>query len=255
MLFLDIGKYKSSIFFMLMLVLTSEFTLAQNFNSEVEAILNINDSKDDILDIVGTATNKTEGNYSLKYELSVITSGGDGNNSSKNSQSGRFTLEPFETKNLSQTSVSVDPHGRTIILLIVYDEDDKVLGTARSVYRSLEEEKTEKKMSYQKPNEGIELTGMVTEKTKTKPGKDFYDFFYQKYSLSPNKGNKIIEIDEMISFGRTTRIMVKIDDKIIYQFFARPKLDYLKDQADQALKQVNRYFEYLKNRNESLTRY
>ncbi|MDT0689562.1 curli-like amyloid fiber formation chaperone CsgH [Salegentibacter sp. F188] len=227
----------------------------QNFNSEVEAVINTNDSKNDILEIVGTATNKTEGNFSLRYELSVITSNDGNNNSSKNSQSGRFTLEPFETKNLSHASVSVDPDNRTIILLLIYDEDDKVIGTDRKVYDATEQEKVEEKMSYEKPNEGIELTGMVTEKTKTKPGKDFYDFFYQKYNLSPAKGNKIIEIDEMISFGRTTRIMVKIDDRVIYQFFARPKLDYLKDQADQALAQVNRYFEYLKNRNESVTQY
>jgi hypothetical protein len=247
------GKCKLVIY--LIIILTSKFISAQNFNSEVEAVINTSDTKDDILEIVGTAANKTEGNYSLRYELSVITSSGNSKNSSKNSQSGRFTLEPFETKNLSQTSVSVDPEGSTIILLLIYDEDDKLLGTDRKVYGSSEEEEAEKKMSYQKPNEGIELTGMVTENTKTKPGKDFYDFFYQKYSLSPNKGNKIIEVDEMISFGRTTRIMVKIEDKLVYQFYARPKLDYLKDQADQALKQVNRYFEYLKNRNESLTRY
>ncbi|MDT0646769.1 CsgE family curli-type amyloid fiber assembly protein [Zunongwangia sp. F260] len=248
-------KYIGRWFLFLILLFFSLLVSSQNFNSEVEAAIKTNDAKDDILEIIGTATNKTEGNFSLRYELSVITSSGNSNNSSKNSQSGRFILEPFETKNLSQTSVSVDPSGKTIILLLIYDEDDKLLGTDRRVYGSSEEKKAEERKSYQKPNEGIELTGMVTEKTKTKPGKDFYDFFYQKYSLSPNQGNKIIEIDEMISFGRTTRIMVKIDNKLVYQFFARPKLDYLKDQADQALKQVNRHFEYLKNRNESLTRY
>lgn len=227
---------------------------AQNFNSKVEAIINTNDSKDDMLDIIGTATNKTEENFSLRYELSVITSDA-ANNSSKNSQSGRFTLEPFETKNLSQTSVSISPTGQTIILLVLFDVEDKVVGTDRIVYNEADKEKEEEKMSYQQPNEGIQLTGMVTDRTKTKPGKDFYDFFYQKYSLSPNQGNKIIEINEMISFGRTTRIMLKIDDQIVYQFFARPKLDFLKEQADAALRQVNRYFEYLKNRSESISQY
>jgi len=251
---LTLKKIRKFLTIVLVLVSYNEVS-SQNFNSEVEAIINVDDAKDDILDIVGAATNKTEASYSLRYELSVITSGGNANNSSKNSQSGRFTLEPFETKNLSQTSVSVDPKGSTIILLLIYDEDDKLLGTDRKAYGSMEEQKDKNKLSYQKPNEGIELTGMVTENIKTKPGKDFYDFFYQKYSLSPKKENKIIEVDEMISFGRTTKIMVKIEDKIIYQFYARPKLDYLKEQADMALKQVNRYFEYLKNRSESFTRY
>ena len=229
----------------------TNFTLhSQNINSKVVAGITINDSKNDMLDIIGTAKNITETSFSLRYELSVITSNEENNNSSKNSQSGRFTLEPFETKNLSQTSVSINPQVRTVILLVIFDKDNIVVGTDRLVYDSSDEEKAEENISYQKPNEGIILTGMVTDRSKTKPGKDFYDFFYQKYSMSPSQGNKIIEIDEMISFGRTTRIMVKIDNRIIYQFFARPKLDFLKKQADVALKQVSRYFEYLKNRNE-----
>jgi uncharacterized protein (UPF0333 family) len=249
----NIKNYKLGL--CLIILFVSEIVYAQNFNSEVAAVINTNDAKDDILEIVGTATNKTEGNFSLRYELSVITSGGNNSNSSKNSQSGRFTLEPFETKNLSQTSVSVNPNNRTIILLLIYDEDDNVVGTDRKVYDQDEQEKVEGEMSFKKENEGIQLLGMVTENIKTKPGKDFYDFFYQKYSLSPNQGNKIIQIDEMISFGRTTRIMVKVEDRVVFQFFARPKLDFLQEQADEALKQVNRYFEYLKNRTENITQY
>lgn len=228
--------------------------LAQNFNLEVEAIINTNDAKDDLLEVIGVATNKTETDFSLRYELSVITSDGR-NNSSKNSQSGRFTLAPYETKELSKTSVSVNPSQRTILLLVLYDVDDKVVGTARKVYDEEEQEKAQEQMSFQKENEGIILEGMVTERTKTKPGKDFYDYFYQNYSLSPNKTNRMIHVDEVISFGRTTRITVKVEDRIVHQFFARPKLDYLKEQADAALRQVNRYVEYLDNRNEYNTKY
>ena len=228
---------------------------AQNFNSKVEAVLNVNSAKNDLLEVMGTAKNLTEANYSLRYELSVITSDGS-NSSSKNSQSGRFTLEPFETKSLSKTSVSIDSDMRTILLLLIYDEDDKLMGTARKAYNEDTEDKTSgEQLSYKKANEGIQLTGMVTEKTKTKAGKDFYDYFYQKYSLSPNKLNKIIEIEEQISFGRTTRITVKVQDRLVYQFFVRPKLDYLEEEANKALRQVNRYFEYLKNRSESTTHY
>jgi hypothetical protein len=129
------------------------------------------------------------------------------------------------------------------------------MGTSRIVFEEKTEEKEENQLSYEKRNEGIELTSMVIQRTKTKPGKDFYDFFYQQYSLNPVEGNKMIEIEEMISFGRTTKIMVKVDDKVIYEFFARPKLDYLKEQAVTALQQVNRYMEYLKNRSEKISQY
>lgn len=227
---------------------------SQNFNSEVEAKILTDDAKSDILEITGTAINKTEGNFSLRYELSVITTD-ERNNSSKNSQSGRFTLEPFGSKSLSQTSVAINPQARTIILLLIYDQDDQLKGTDRLVYDANAKEEAEEQLSYQKPNEGIVLTGMVTENTKTKAGKDFYDFFYQKYSLSPKKGSKIIKIDEIISFGRTTRITVSVEDRTIFEFFARPKLDYLREMADEALRRVNRYFEYLEKRNERITQY
>lgn len=232
------------------LLIGVQTAVPQNFNSEVEAVIVTNDTKDDLLEITGIAKNLTEGSHSLRYELSVITS--SSGNSSKNAQSGRFALGPFETKKLSTTAVSVSPTTKTIILLLLYDQDDLVVGTDRIVYNDKE---AEKKLSFKKPNEGIILRGMVTEDTKTKPGKDFYDFFYQKYSLGPTQGNKIINIKEEISFGRTTRLSVEVDDKVVYQFFAKPKLDYLENQADIALKQVNRYFEYLRTTRDRITRY
>jgi hypothetical protein len=110
-------------------------------------------------------------------------------------------------------------------------------------------------LSYKKDNEGIQLYGLVTENTKTKPGKDFYDFFYQKYQLSQNPENKIIEIDEMISFGRTTKIMVKIENQIVFQFYSRPKLDYLEEMAGVALQRVNRYFQNLRRQKQQIMQY
>ncbi|WP_176132754.1 curli-like amyloid fiber formation chaperone CsgH [Salegentibacter holothuriorum] len=243
-----------SLKFLILLHLFTVSAEAQNFNSEVEASIRINDSKDNLLEITGISKNLTEATYSLHYELSIITSSGN-NNSSKNSQTGRFPLEPFETRELSSTTVSINSKQRTIVLLMIYDEDDEVMGTSRMVFDEKTQKKEEKQFSYENKNEGIELTSMVIQSTKTKPGKDFYDFFYQQYSLNPVKGNKMIKIEEMISFGRTTKVMVKVDDRVVYEFFARPKLDYLKEQAISALKQVNRYMEYLKNRSEKISQY
>lgn len=243
------------VWWIIQILLVSFSAPSQNLNSEIKAVINVNDTKADLLELTATATNITEANHSIRYEFSVITSDAGQNNTSKNKQEGRFALAPFETKNLSEISVGIDPENRTIILLTLYNDDNKVIGIDRKVYDLAEQEKAEQQISYQRKNEGIELIGMVTENTKTKPGRDFYDFFYQKYSLSPNQGNKIIEIDEMISFGRTTRVAVKVEDRIVFQFFARPKLDYLKEKADEALRQVTRYFEYLNNRNESIIKY
>lgn len=228
---------------------------AQNFNSVVKADIVVNDLKDDLLEVTGTAQNLTGASYSLRYELSVITSDPGSDNHARNSQSGRFTLGPHDTNNLSRTTVSVHPDKRTIILLLIYNLDDELMGTSRRVYDKEEERKALEELSFEKHNEGIQLIGMVTERTKTKPGKDFYDIFYQKYHLSPTQGNRIVKIDEIISFGRTTRISIAVEEQVVYQFIAQPKRDYLIAHADEALRRVQRYFQYLENRNESDIKY
>jgi len=227
---------------------------AQNFNAEVEAIIQINNQKNDLLEVTGVAKNKTEANVSISYELSVITSDVS-NNTSKNAQSGLAVLKPFEVQDLSKTTVSINPSQRTIILLLLYSEDKEVIGTARKIFEVEKEAQKEQTASYKKYNEGIILAGLVTEDTKTKFGKDFYDFFYQKYSMGGVKENKIVHIGEMISFGRTTKIIVKIDQTVIFQFFAKPKLDFLKQMAEQAVLSVNKYFERISRQKEFITQY
>lgn len=228
---------------------------AQNFNSVVKADIVVNDLKDGLLEVTGTAQNLTGASYSLHYELSIITSDLGLDNHSRNSQTGRFTLGPHDTNNLSKTTLSIHPDKRTIILLLIYNLDDELMGTSRRVYDKEDERKALEELSFEKQNEGIQLIGMVTERTKTKPGKDFYDIFYQKYHLSPTQGNRIVKIDEIISFGRTTRISIAVEEQVVYQFIAQPKRDYLIAHADEALRRVQRYFQYLENRNESAIKY
>lgn len=122
-------------------ILMSNNGHAQFYNKEVEAKLKITNNNE-FVDIVGTATNKTEINQSLRYELSVIKNQGE--NYSKNNQSGRFVLAPNQTKELSKTSINIEGGSRIIILLLVYDIDDNLLGKDRYV---INDEKKNKKMT------------------------------------------------------------------------------------------------------------
>ena len=137
-----------------------------------------------------------------------------------------------------------------VLLVLFYDENDQLISTLREIIKPNLASEAPGNFSYQKQNEGIKLVGFVTEDTKTKAGKDFYDLFYQKYNLLPEKSDQIITISEMINFGRTTRILIKVGDQIIYQFFAQPKIDYLREQVDISIKQLVKYLEYLKTRNQ-----
>ena len=223
---------------------------AQNFNKEVMPHIFIDSSQNNIIKITASVENLTNTNYSLNYELKLIGS----NSLQKNNNllvGERFTLEPFQV--LELTSHSIQSSNQEQILLLLIYQKDEIISTARKVLNG--PPSPAEKQSYKKMNEGIELIGFVTENTRTKAGKDFYDFFYQKYSLLPEKTEEVVAIDEIISFGRTTRIRVKVNDQVIYQFFAQPRLYFLKEQADKAINQLNKYLQYLENRSEYNTKY
>lgn len=117
---------------------------SQNSIPPVEAILEIVQSKNNgKLEIVPVAKNLTQHNHKLRYELSVVTSSYN-RNSSSNSQSGGFKLNPSESKDLSQTTISTGAQSKTIIELILYDQNDRVIDTAKEILDLAEEEENKK---------------------------------------------------------------------------------------------------------------
>jgi hypothetical protein len=58
-----------------------------------------------------------------------------------------------------------------IVLLLFYNENKELIGKDRVVLG-------DEKSSVALPIDGFELRGIVTDETKTKVGKDFYDLYY-----------------------------------------------------------------------------
>jgi hypothetical protein len=54
----------------------------------------------------------------------------------------------------------------------------------------------EKKKVAALPIDGFELRGIVTDETKTKVGKDFYDLYYYKYNEYKINSSMIVSISE-----------------------------------------------------------
>lgn len=102
---------------------------------------------------------------------------------------------------------------------------------------------TKKKKDVVIKNDGIELTGIVTDETKTKFGKDFYDYFYFLYNDNKINANKIVKVGEELSFGRNTKIIIQVENEVILEFLARPDQEYLNEMAKSALYHT---FQYLK---------
>ena len=88
------------------------------------------------------------------------------------------------------------------------------------------------------------MVGVVTNDTKTKAGKDFYDFFYYEYREKNINANKIVTVSEELSFARNTKILISIDNVVVYEFLAKPDEEFLVLVAKDS---VNATFLYLKN--------
>ncbi|HNP68409.1 MAG TPA: CsgE family curli-type amyloid fiber assembly protein [Aequorivita sp.] len=214
--------------------------------------------------ITGSAVNKTASNQSLRYVLSVIKNGPNNSNTSKNDQSGRFILEIGQKKNLSTTTINADDKDRVIILLLIYDEVDKPLGMDRVVINGTEEDIEKERLenvereqtvnvspdAINKAEDGVILRGIVTEETKTKPGRDFYRMFYSLYTTNNINGEEIVNIKETLSLNNNTKIEISVANETVLEFFVRPQEEYLKTMSEVAIKRVYWYLQkYKENKN------
>lgn len=245
------------------MVLCTHFAFSQVYNTSVEAKINLQ-QYGDVVQITGSALNKTQSTQGLRYVLSVIKNNSNSANSSKNDQSGRFVLDLGEKKNLSTTTINANDKDRIIILLLVYDERDKLLGMDRIVINGTEEDakvveeenKQKEQMlnvspdATQKDEDGVVLRGIVIEETKTKPGRDFYKMFYSLYSANNVNGEEIVTVKEVLALNNNTKIEIFVANEKVVEFFVTPQNEYLKKMSESSIRTVYWYLQkYKQNKN------
>ncbi|MCW5519270.1 hypothetical protein J1N09_05430 [Aureitalea sp. L0-47] len=226
---------------------------AQIYNSEIEAEI-VMEPNTEFISITAFAFNKTMLNHSLRYILSVISNEIESNNHSKSDQTGRFVLKPGEKRELASTVLNVSEEKRIIILLLVYDLEDKLLGKDRIVLNDSDEnkegaisqEEIEEIKGIYLENDGVILRGIVLEDTKTKPGRDFYQYYYTSYLANNINGPKIVTVKEVLTIGNNTAIELIVDDDTVMAFLVQPSNDYLKAMSYEAIRRTMGYFERLK---------
>lgn len=255
------GKFLS-LFLMIPVALFSQF-----YNTEVEASISINVQDEHILQISGTAYNKTALNKSLRFVLSVIHKNSNNDIKTKNDQEGRFVLESGMKKSLSTVSTNINSDDRTIILLLVYNEKDIIVGKDRKVLNGVKGEQDEVTDALGKEinskaedvkvgnDDGFILRGMVVRNTKTKAGNDFYDMFYSQYLAKNINGEKIVNIVEELALGTNTRMKIYVDKTLVVQFFINPRTQFLKKMAEQSIYRVNAHFQQLRNTKNQIIKY
>ena len=223
---------------------------SQTVYKEVKAKIEV-EEVENILSVTGTAENLKAVYKNISFKLSVFKKNKSNDNKSSNMQDGRMTLEPINKVILSKTQINRGKDDQIIVLLLIYDENNVIIGKDRIVFGQEEEPK----VSVLKPNDGLEMIGIVSNETKTKLGNDFYDFFYYEFSKLKINSNKIIYVQEELTFGRTTKITVNIDGEIIEEFIARPEEDFLKYMSQTASSKVFKYFKNIEKQNKSIMQY
>jgi hypothetical protein len=217
---------------------------AQILNTEVKAKIELS-YFEEMVSVTGTAENLDDGMKNLSYTLSVIKKNNQSSNTSNNSQNGEFTLNPNEKKTLSTTQINQSSEDEIIILLLIYNDNDVMVGKDRIIVEV-------KKSEVLKKNETeLEITGIISDDTKTKVGKDFYDIYFSKYNSEAINGNQIVQIEEQLNIGRTTILKITIDTKLISEFIANPNEEFLQQKAEEVIQATKKYFidlEKLKNR-------
>lgn len=183
-------------------------------------------------------TNNTNIYKELNYLLVSIKKG-DGGNLSNNKQSGKFSLNPNEVKNLSEININLEKRDALKAFLYIKDEETQKLIAKDSL--ELNSDLFKKKVSKAEEDVVFELRGLTIDETKSKIGKDFYDIFYIQYSQIPDKSNSAITISELPVRGTNGQINIEMDDKVIYSFMTNPSEDYLKEQLANSLKYIKEF--------------
>ena len=173
-----------------------------------------------------------------------------------------FFLEANQRKILSSVTVNYNVEGEIIIALLIFDKDDKPIGKARLELPNggkteLGEPRPQATLSRDQaaPSDGFFLQGFVIENTITKAGRDFYRYFFLDYYNRQIITSNNIVIDEVPGRNRFTRVSVSIEGRVVWQFFAQPRKEYLKQMARTALDRSIAYLQQLQKQSTQLTKY
>jgi len=239
--------------------------IAQFYNKEYVAKIYVKEESE-FFTFAATAENLTPTDINLKYDFSVYSADYN-NNVSRSSQTDLFFLQANEKKVLSTVTVNFSIEDKITLVLVLYDLDDKPVGQDRieliyeNGYQKLmiddvSSHQTASSKDQAAPQDGYFMDGLVVENTLTKAGRDFYKYFYSEYYNRGVQTQKNIVIEEVPGRMRSTRISVKIDDKLILQFFSQPKKSFLQTMAATALDRCIAHLQQLQQQKDnSITRY
>lgn len=256
-----VNTIKKTTFFIVFFIGISAICHGQLFNKDIQAKILI-ERNSEFYTFHAAARNKTSTDINLKYDYSVFRTNKDGN-VVKNNQTDLFFLKGDEKKILSTLTVNYNVEDKIILLLLVYDKDNKPIGKDRIVLEQggktvIDINRNTPKTTSQDEavaQDGYSIDGLVIQKTLTKSGRDFFRMFYSEYYNRQIRSPKNILIKEVPGRRRNTLITVEVDGKLVWQFFAQPRKEFLTNMVRISLQRVLSFLNRLEKQNEQFIRY
>ena len=258
--------HKNIVFVVLLLFVIIQNTKAQT-EETVEATINL-EASSDFVKVSGIVFNPQQFDQRLLGKLTVSFDTDDPEKPYRDIIENRFVILPGEKLRIAETSFPPTTDKEITLFFIVFDANEKIVGKKRIVLNKAEKEveggldledkflkelaKTSNKPVEVEKEGSKYLAGLIFEDTRTKPGQDFYREFSSQYLLADIKGPENITIKEFLATGRNTRIDVMAGTKVVWQFFARPQIDYIRQQVQQSLRRINVYFQQLEKQRDQL---
>lgn len=73
------------------------------------------------------------------------------------------------------------------------------------------------------------IDGLVVDETVTRIGHDFYDVFYGAWKPPPGAANYTIRIQEQPAPGLGTRVLLLLNDEVLFQLQLQPRYDVIEE--------------------------
>ncbi len=234
--------------------------IAQNMNKEIAGQILI-ENNSEFYTFKAAVISKVPLDINLKYEFSFFRTDTISNENIKSSKEDYFLLKGYDKKILTSLTVSHTVEDKIILLLMIYDKDDRPLGSDRIVL----EKGGKTKINLRKPQirnsqdealeqDGVFTQGILTKSTLTKNGRDFAKEFFTVCYNKQLKSPKNIAIKEVPGLRRNTLITVEVEGTLVWQFFAQPRKEFIKQMVDISFRRVIQHLQRLeKQKNQIIT--
>ena len=187
------------------------------------------------------AQNTTDNEIILSYDF-FLTGTDKKNNSVSNNQDGQAKLDANEGKVLATTRMTIKELEAFEAILQLYYQDvlmdsDTLVYDAKKQRQKQKEknsgfqEDVSEEVDYEGQESGFEFGGLVIDNTRTRAGRDLYDLFYSQWEAPSGAGDYFIKLEEFPGRGRTTRLVVWLDDEKVVESNLQPNYDYLEGLA------------------------